>query len=452
LKHAATITALPFKARLTSHDRERFDVHLVKRNHVAMRLRAHLLLALAAGCVVGCEETPLLKERSGVTHDPHADAELTPREESADAKSPVTDLPPEEGRAKLAALLERLEEASEQAAQAEDDIPLVFGAVADAKGNRYVGQFKDGKRHGYGTYQFANGDRFEGEYLNGKREGYGTYQFKKGDRYVGYFHDGKYHRWGAYFFPNGDKYFGQYTNGKRNGKGTLSRANGERYEGEFKEGKRHGLGHCAFSNGDHYAGSWKNGEPEGWGTYHYGSNKAASGKTGGSTAQTSTTKESPSAKLPEGLPPETRDALATGDQFLTEALQLNPNSANALPPFNPSVDSSLNSPLSLAFPSNADKPLVPTLRELPGGDRYVGQLRDGQPHGQGAYLFSDGERYVGDFLHGRHHGQGLLILGDGRRYLGEWKDGLRHGYGVLYDPEGLVEREGHWIQDQLVGN
>ncbi len=411
---------------------------------VVFRLR-FIFVTVTAG-LGGCEETPLLAPPE-TKADSLTEAELLPQEESADTKAPRTSIPKEEGQAKLAALLERLEAASEQVAQAEDDLPLVFGAIADSKGNRYVGQFKNGKRHGYGSYQFANGDRYEGEYEEGRREGFGSYQFKKGDRYVGYFSNGKYHQRGAYFFPNGDKYFGQYANGKRNGKGTLSKANGERYEGDFQEGKRHGLGRCTFSNGDHYSGSWKNDEPDGWGAYRYDDQKTDQRKIEGSTSSAITNKEHSTANSPEELSPETRDALLAGELFLSEALQSSPNAEDALP-----ADSSPVDQLPPGLPSNPDNPLVPTLRELPGGDRYVGQFRDGQPHGQGAYLFSGGERYVGDFLHGRHHGQGLLVLGDGRRYLGEWKDGLRHGYGVLYDPEGQVEREGHWALDEPVGN
>ena len=172
-------------------------------------------------------------------------------------------------------------------------------------------------------------------------------------------------------------------------------------------------------------------------------------KSNGKTTDASTTRPI-SDNLPEGIDAATREALAAGDAFLAEALELpdeqgkKSGQGDALP--------SLVEQLPPALSPGADQPLAPSLQELPGGDRYVGQLRDGQPHGQGAYLFSGGERYVGDFLHGLHHGQGLLVLEDGRRYLGEWKSGLRHGYGVLYDPEGQVEREGQWAKDEPAGN
>ena len=38
----------------------------------------------------------------------------------------------------------------------------------------YVGEEKDGKRHGQGTLTFSNGSSYEGEYRDDKRHGQGT--------------------------------------------------------------------------------------------------------------------------------------------------------------------------------------------------------------------------------------------------------------------------------------
>jgi hypothetical protein len=56
-------------------------------------------------------------------------------------------------------------------------------------GDKYVGEWKDGKGHGQGTYTWASGSKYVGEWKDGKRQGQGTYTFGKGpnegDRYVG---------------------------------------------------------------------------------------------------------------------------------------------------------------------------------------------------------------------------------------------------------------------------
>jgi len=41
-------------------------------------------------------------------------------------------------------------------------------------GKKYVGEFKDGKEHGKGTYTYPDGVKYEGEWKDGKEHGHGT--------------------------------------------------------------------------------------------------------------------------------------------------------------------------------------------------------------------------------------------------------------------------------------
>ncbi len=42
--------------------------------------------------------------------------------------------------------------------------------------DKYVGEFKDGKKHGQGTFTYANGDKYVGEFKDGyTKHGQGTY-------------------------------------------------------------------------------------------------------------------------------------------------------------------------------------------------------------------------------------------------------------------------------------
>jgi len=77
----------------------------------------------------------------------------------------------------------------------------------------------------------------------------GTYTHANGERYVGEFKDGKYNGKGTYTHPNGDKTVGEFKDDKRNGQGTFTAADGNRYVGEFKDDKAHGLGTLFASNG-----------------------------------------------------------------------------------------------------------------------------------------------------------------------------------------------------------
>ena len=47
-------------------------------------------------------------------------------------------------------------------------------------GNKYVGEYKNGKPHGLGTYTWANGNKYFGKFKDAKRNGQGTYTFANG--------------------------------------------------------------------------------------------------------------------------------------------------------------------------------------------------------------------------------------------------------------------------------
>ena len=65
----------------------------------------------------------------------------------------------------------------------------------------------------------------------------------------------------------------------------------------------------------------------------------------------------------------------------------------------------------------------------PDGRKYVGEFKDGKPHGQGTFTYSNGDKYVGEFKDGIRHGQGTLTYVDGDKYVGEFRRGEFHGLG-----------------------
>jgi hypothetical protein len=136
-----------------------------------------------------------------------------------------------------------------------------------ANGNRYEGDFVDGKLSGKGTYYWADGRRYEGDYVDSKRNGKGTYYWADGDRYEGDYVDGKFSGKGTYYWADGDRYEGDYVDGKRNGKGTLYFKSGSRYEGDFED-KMHGKGTYYYADGRRYEGDWVDGKKTGQGTLY----------------------------------------------------------------------------------------------------------------------------------------------------------------------------------------
>ena len=70
--------------------------------------------------------------------------------------------------------------------------------------------------------------------------GYGTFTFTDGSKYVGEYKDGKKHGQGTLTLADGSKYIGEFENNVGHGQGTMTLADGQKYVGEFKDGKKYG--------------------------------------------------------------------------------------------------------------------------------------------------------------------------------------------------------------------
>ena len=55
-----------------------------------------------------------------------------------------------------------------------------FGTYTFASGDKYVGEYRDGKINGQGTATYANGDKYVGEFRDNKRNGPGTLYTRDG--------------------------------------------------------------------------------------------------------------------------------------------------------------------------------------------------------------------------------------------------------------------------------
>ena len=130
-------------------------------------------------------------------------------------------------------------------------------------GDKYVGAYKDGNRHGEGTKTYANGCKYVGAWKDGKKHGEGTETFADGRKYVGAFQDDKMHGQGIFTWACGSKYVGEWKDGKMHGQGRYTWASGDKYVGAYKDGKKHGQGTFTHTNGSKYVGEWKDGKMHG---------------------------------------------------------------------------------------------------------------------------------------------------------------------------------------------
>jgi len=86
------------------------------------------------------------------------------------------------------------------------------------------------------------------------------------------------------------------------------------------------------------------------------------------------------------------------------------------------------------------------------GNKYEGEWKNDQMHGQGTYYFSNGNRYTGQWQKDNMSGLGTMVYSNNDRYEGEWQNGDRHGKGsYYYYITGGVEK-GRWKYDEFEGD
>lgn len=63
-------------------------------------------------------------------------------------------------------------------------------------GNKYMGEYKKGKKHGWGVYSWASGKEYEGTWKNGVHDGFGFMKVhSKSEKKKGYWKDGEFVKW-----------------------------------------------------------------------------------------------------------------------------------------------------------------------------------------------------------------------------------------------------------------
>jgi len=134
------------------------------------------------------------------------------------------------------------------------------GEVRMTNGATYVGEFRDGKRHGQGTNSLPDGRKYVGAWMDDKPNGQGTLTLPGGGKYVGGFRDDRPDGRGTFTWPNGQEYVGEFRNGLRHGQGTHVYFDGMKYIGEWTSEMRHGQGILYHADGTILqAGRWENG-------------------------------------------------------------------------------------------------------------------------------------------------------------------------------------------------
>jgi len=124
----------------------------------------------------------------------------------------------------------------------KNNVPNGYGTLTFSSGEyvgrNYLGQFKNGKKHGQGKTSWPNGYSYTGSYRDGNMEGLGTVIWPNGSQYTGHFLDNKQHGQGKYTHPNGSTREGTFVNGNFHF-GVERTSSGSIREGTFVDEKLH---------------------------------------------------------------------------------------------------------------------------------------------------------------------------------------------------------------------
>ena len=127
-------------------------------------------------------------------------------------------------------------------------IPCAYGESVEFPrlGYTYTGKLVAGLPNGHGTAIFKGEEegKYVGYWKDGSRHGFGSMGWSDGRRYVGQWDWNVFHGKGRYRNPPWI-YEGEWKNAKHHGQGILYLNTGSHiatYEGAFREGRKHGEG------------------------------------------------------------------------------------------------------------------------------------------------------------------------------------------------------------------
>lgn len=229
---------------------------------------------------------------------------------------------------------------------------------------KYVGRWKNGLRHGQGTFVSDDGTKYICNWVDDAPEGRGKIVNPDGSTFSGIIKNWEpYDGYGTVIGGN-YRYTGYLKKGLSQGKGSITYiekdeksasgyADGDMYVGNFVNGQIHGEGILYYANGDIYTGSWKMNQRHGKGTM----------------------------KWVEG-----------GMEYTGQWINNQPDGKGTLTYLN--------------------------------GTIYKGSFKTGCFEGQGTMIWADGSKYIGEWKECKKHGKGIMYNADGTvAYNGKWEDG-----------------------------
>jgi hypothetical protein len=336
----------------------------------------------------------------------------------------------------------------------EGDCDYGFGTYTTANGDKYVGEFKDGKKHGKGAMKWADGFKYEGDWENDLRHGKGVFTSPSGDKYVGEYRFNMKNGFGSYFYNNGAYYEGEWKDNMQNGQGKQTFTNGVSYVGELKDDKRHGQGTCTYASGDKYEGEFKDNMMHGRGVLTFSSDEPISEELRNNRQWTSG-HDGLFVDIPEYLGLTELTYKKYEGEFRDNRFD-----GRGVLAFEEGITWS-------GLFNRGDLTMGCISGDCEDGfgyylllwaDFYIGEFKGGERNGYGVYYWgaytaehssSVGSKYAGDWENNRRYGTGIYTSNNGEKYEGEYKNNMKNGNGMYISAEIDYEGIGAMLSSEI---
>lgn len=130
------------------------------------------------------------------------------------------------------------------------------GVTSEFEEAEYKGNFKAGKRDGYGTMTWGDGSKFKGIWVNNMRHE-GEMTLSNGYIYRGRFLDDVFHGVAYLLLSSGVVFHGEFEKGSCSSIGKILYPNGDIFFGQHKQFVKEGVGKMVYFDGSVYEGSWE---------------------------------------------------------------------------------------------------------------------------------------------------------------------------------------------------
>ncbi len=306
-----------------------------------------------------------------------------------------------------------------------------FKTINENNGNVYTGFVTNGVYEGQGKMIYANGRTYEGNWKFGKRNGYGILRYKSGNiEYEGEWKEDKRHGQGTSYGIIGNKYVGNFANDSKFGKGVSYTSSGDSTVAVWRSGYYDCTGTKYYKNGETLTGTWVGGYKEGKFIHTYPNGRKSQefyqkdSLISIKTQSFSNSTNYNDAELYEHFTGKGKKDYKDGTyngEFVNGKRQ-----GFGVMTY---IDGS-----TYEGNWNYDNFDGKGTFKWKSGGKYVGDFKNGWRHGAGVYTWPNGDEYVGQFEKGKRSGKGKITYKSGGAYDGEWRESKWNGHGaVVYD-------------------